>query len=249
MVRCAFAILLCAAASQFLASQTNLPQETAPSVSISLPLNIPSETVQIVYHMVGPFGGSGGYTERRAGLHSYEIAASVDGKAATEIEMMIYAAGCEIQTFVFPLPDDSRVKKEFECQPVRRVMLSGQIVPSELVRDKNAELVINYTAFWAQKFFGIVDGAVAEIRLASVFPDANGTFQVVLPQFSVDAWPSASQPGGSLHLFLRDSRTLNPIAYNLEPGVPELRSEDHGLRIRSDYPIGLKFTAWPASEP
>jgi hypothetical protein len=249
IVHCGFAILLCTTALHSLASQTASRQEVSPSVSISLPSNIPSQTVQIVYHMVGPFGGSGGYTEKRVGLHSYEIAASVEGKAATEIKMMAYAAGCEIQTFVIRLAEDSRVKQEFECQPVRSVMLSGQIVPSELVRDKNAELVITYMAFWAHEFFGIVDGAVAEIRLATVSPDANGMFQVELPLFSADVTPSSSQPRASLHVWLRNSKTWNPIASSLEPEVPELRSEDHDLQIRPDYPSGLKFTAWPSSKP
>jgi hypothetical protein len=41
---------------------------------------------------------------------------------------------------------------------------------------------------------------------------------------------------------LRDSKTWNHIASNLEPEVPELRLEDHRLRIQSQYPDGLKFT-------
>jgi hypothetical protein len=249
LVSCAFAILLCTPALQTLASQAASRQEISPFVSISLPSNIPSETVQVVYFMVGPFGGHGGYTERRVGLHSYAIAASAEGKAATELRMIVYASGCEIQTFVIPLAEDSRVKREFECQPVRSVMLSGQILPNDLVRDKNAELVITYMAFWAHEFFGILDGPVAEILLASITPDANGVFQVDLPQFSENVTPPSSQPRASWHLLLRDSKTLNPIAYNLQPEVPEFRSEDHSLRVRSDYPSGLKFTAWPSDGP
>ena len=245
MVRCAFVILLGMAALQSSASQTPSRPEISPSVSISLPPSIPSETVQIAYHLVGPFGGYGGYTEQQAGLHFYEIAASVEGKAAIEIRMIVYASGCEIQTFVLPLADDSRVKQEFECQRVPSVMLSGQIVPNDLVRDKNAELIITYMAFWAHEFFGIVDGPVAEFRLATVSPDANGMFQVDLPHFSADAMPSSSQPRASLRLMLRDSKTWNHIASNLEPEVPEFRFEDHSLRIRSYYPSGLKFTAGP----
>jgi len=238
VVRCAFAILLGIAALQS-------SQESSPSVSVSLPPNIPSETVQIAYHLVGPFGGHGGYTEQRPGLHSYEIAALVEGKAATEIRMIVYASGCEIQTFIVPLADDSKVKQEFECQPVPSVMLSGQIVPNELVRNKNAELIIIYVAHWSHKFFGIVDGAVADFRLATVSPDANGMFHVDLPQLSADAVPSSSQPRASLCLILRDAKTWNSIASNLESEVPEFVSEDHGLRIRSYYPSGLKLTARP----
>jgi hypothetical protein len=240
-----FAILLGIAALQSLASQTSSSQESSPPVSVSLPPNIPSETVQIAYHLVGPFGGRGGYTEQRPGLHSYEIATSAEGQAAAEIRMMVYASGCEIQTFVVPLADDSRVKQEFECQPVPSVVLSGQIVPNELVQDKNTELIIFYLAYWSHKFFGIVDSAVADFRLATVSPDANGMFQVDLPQLGADLAPSSSERRASLRLILGDAKTGNPIAYDLEPEVPESRSEDRRLRIQSYYPSGLKFTARP----
>src|SRR5882762_10417512 len=60
-----------------------------PSVSISLPPDILSETVQISYFLVGPFGGYGGYAAQRTGVHSYEIPTMLDGKAATEIRMIV----------------------------------------------------------------------------------------------------------------------------------------------------------------
>src|SRR5882762_6123396 len=99
------------------------------------PPDMLSETVQISYFLIGPFGGHGGYATGRAGVHSYEIPALAEGKAATEIRMIVYAPGCEIQTFVIPLAGDSRVSQEFPCQRVETVKLSGQIVPDALVRD------------------------------------------------------------------------------------------------------------------
>jgi Carboxypeptidase regulatory-like domain len=42
---------------------------------------------------------------------------------------------------------------------------------------------------------------------------------------------------------LRDSKTANHIASNLEPEKQELRFQEHGLRIRSHYPDDLVFTA------
>ncbi len=248
MVRWAFAILLGMGALQSIASQS-FSTSDSPSVSISLPPNVPSEMVQIVYHMVGPFGGRGGYVKQGVGLHSYEIVSSEEGKAATEIRMIVYASGCEIQTFVVPMTDDSRVHREFECRPARSVTLSRQIVPNELFRDKNAELIVSYFAFWAHEFFGIVDGAVAEFRLAAVTPDANGMFQVDLPQFSADTETSSSQRRASLRFMLRDSKTWNVIASDLVPELPEFRLEDHSLRIQSYYPSGLKFTPGPSSWP
>jgi hypothetical protein len=40
---------------------------------------------------------------------------------------------------------------------------------------------------------------------------------------------------------LRDAKTWNAIVFNLEPEVPDFRSEEHCLRIQSHYPEGLNF--------
>jgi hypothetical protein len=74
MVRGIFSILLVMSAF--------LPPSTF--VSVLPPANIPSENVQISYFLIGPFGGYGGYTKQRPGLHSYEISALVEGKTANE---------------------------------------------------------------------------------------------------------------------------------------------------------------------
>src|SRR5216684_3815203 len=68
-----------------------------------------------------------------------------------------YARFCKTGHFFFsfslPVDEDSTLKGEFNCQPVPSVTLSGRIVPNELVRDRNTELVITYMAFWAHQFF------------------------------------------------------------------------------------------------
>ena len=182
-----------------------------PSVSISLPSDVLSETVQISYFLVGPFGGHGSYVAQRTGVHSYEIPTIVEGKAATEIRMIVYASGCEIQRFVLPLAEDSRVNQEFQCQRAETVRLSGKIVPTALVSDNNAELVVTYMAYWAHGFYGIADGFVTSFHLATVSPDANGMFEVDLPYFSADAEASSPQQRASFWLMLRDSKTWNHI--------------------------------------
>src|SRR6266699_2418414 len=138
-------------------AQTPKTASFLPSASISLPPDILSETVQISYFLVGPFGGYGGYAAQRTGVHSYEIPAIVEGKAATDIRMIVYASGCEIQQYVLPLAEHSRVNQEFQCQRAETVRLSGKIVPTALVSDNNAELVVTYMAYWAHGFYGIAD--------------------------------------------------------------------------------------------
>jgi hypothetical protein len=243
VIRCIFAILLGMVALLPAEAPTLSKAKGLPSVTVLLPANIPSETVQISYFLIGLFGGYGRYAEQRAGLQSYEISTLVEGKRASEIRMIVYASGCEIKTFVLPLTEDSRVKQEFECQRAATVHLSGQIVPTELARENNAELVANYMAYWAHEFFGIGDGIVTEFQFATVSPDSNGVFQVELPYFTADVAAASSQRNASFRLMLRDSKTWNHIASNLEPEMPDLRRKDHGFQIRSHYPDGLRFTA------
>jgi hypothetical protein len=241
MIRCTCAILL--VMFGFLSPETQTPSKkgNSPSVSVLLPPNIASETVQISYFLIGPVGAYGSYTKPEPGLQTYNIPTSVEGKPASEIRIIVYAAGCEIKTFVLPLTEVPSVEQEFECERASTVELSGQIVPVELARRDNAELVVEYMAYWAHGFFGITDGIVTEFRVASVSPDSNGVFQVQLPYFSSDV--AASSPReASFRLMLIDSKTWNPLASELESELPDLRLKGHGLPIRSHYPDGLKFT-------
>jgi len=219
VVRLAFAILLGIAALQSLALQTASTPQTSAPVCILLPPDIRSETVQIRYFMSGPFGGYASFEEPRPSLRSYQIKSSMDDKAATQIKVLVYAPGCRIQRFDLLLAETEERKEEFSCQTLPSVTLSGQIVPSDLVRDHHAELAIAYMAFWANEFFGVADGIVPQIHLATVSPDANGMFQVRLPDFAADTTLSSFQRKPSLQLKLRDSKTWNPIA-SLEPELP-----------------------------
>ena len=166
----------------------------------------------------------------------------------TEIRMIIYAPGCEIQTFVIPPTEGSRVSQEFPRPPVETVKLSGKIVPDALVRDTDAELVVTCMAYWAHAFYGHCRWVRYGVPIATVSPDANATFQIDLPYFRADAEVSSSQPRASFQLTLRDAKTWNHIASNLEPEKRELRLKQHELRIRSQYLDDLIFTAEPFAQ-
>jgi hypothetical protein len=243
VVRCAFAILLSITALPPQSAHSQAKAKSRPAVSILLPPTIPSETVQIHYFLYGPSGGYGGFVAKKAGVHSYDIPTLAEGKPAAELKMIVYASGCEIQTFLIPLTEVSETTQNFQCQSVRTVKLSGEVVPSELVRDKNTELVITYMAYWAHEFYGISDGIVTTLQAATVSPGANGMFQVDLPYFSIDAANSSAQLRSGFMLTLRDSKTGNYIGNDLEPDVTELRLyQAPGLRIRSQYPDVVSFS-------
>jgi hypothetical protein len=212
-----------------------------PSVTVLLPPSIPSETVQIAFVLPDTLAEYGSYGVLDPGLDSFKIDASVNGKWAREVRLIVYAAGCEIQTFVVPLEANSAATEEFECAHVPDVALSGQIVPSKLAAKKNAELAVMYDADpWGINFLGGKASIIPEFKVASVFPKVDGTFEVNLPYFTVDA--EALEPQATLRLELIDSDTGMPIAY-LEPELSEF-DKQHELAIRPSYPSGLKFKAF-----
>src|SRR5580692_18265 len=103
MFRCILVIFLGVASCL----QARPKPDEFPFVSIVLPQDVPSDTVQISYYLVGPFGGHGGYAAQQFGVNSYQIPTVVDGKTATEIRAIAYAPGCEFQEFVIPLTEQS----------------------------------------------------------------------------------------------------------------------------------------------
>lgn len=223
-------------------SQTPGNPENSPSILISLPPAIPSENVAIRYFMTGPFGGYGGFVEAKSSVHSYEIIASCGDQPATSIEIIVYAAGCKFRTFQFDLSQVPQVSTHFVCETLPKIALFGRI-ESKLPLTRDTELTVQYLAFGGNEFFEIKDGMVPEFMIATVTPDSHGTFQLELPGFSADQAAASFKSCASLQLALRDRKTWNSIALNLMPVQPEFRSAVSGLRIRANYPPGLKFIA------
>jgi hypothetical protein len=240
MNRYLLALLLIAFPAHFSRTQPKQNPVESPTVTISLPEDIPSETVQIHYLMIGSFGGYGGFIEPKPNQTDYEIDASTQGKPSDSIKILVYATGCKFQTFDLELMQVPNPKVRFVCEPLPQIRIDGEI-PSALMRHENAELNVRYIAFWASRFFGIADGPVIEFQVATTTPDLDGNFRVDIPDFSADNKDSTYPGGASLGFTLRDSKTLNLIALNLSPERTEYQSETQGLRILPSYPAGLKF--------
>jgi hypothetical protein len=221
-----------------LVSRSQVP---LPSVSLSIPANIRSETVQIRYLMRGVFGGVGGYVTPKAGVSSYTVPASSDGKPATGIKIIAYAPCCDFVTMDLSLADQPNRLEPFVCKPLPSVVLSGRFSRA-LTGGHNAELLITYQAFWAHSFFGILDGAVTTFDVANVSPASDGTFRVEIPDFSRRNESVKDELTASLHLLLRDAKTWNHLATNLTPKVEELKTA-FGLKIVSSYPANLEFVS------
>ena len=217
-------------------------QAPLPSVSLSIPSNIASETVQIRYYMRGEFGAVGGYVTPKPGQDSYAIPDSLDGKHATGVKIIAYAPGCAFVTLDLSLVNQPYQVQPFVCKPLPKVVLSGKF-PGTLIGDHKAELLITYQAFWAHSFFGILDGFVTTFDVSKISPASDGTFRAEIPDFASLEQGSHAESSASLSLLLRDAKTWNHLATNLAPTSEEFKSGLGSLKILSSYPANMEFIA------
>src|SRR5258708_31462464 len=83
-------------------AQTPKTASFLPSVSISLPPDILSETVQISYFVVGPFGGYGGHAAPGTCGDSFPLPHTTGNKPATQIWRIGYVTGCAMHQIISP---------------------------------------------------------------------------------------------------------------------------------------------------
>jgi hypothetical protein len=209
-------------------------------VNIVLLGGVPSEKVQINYVLYGPFGAHGGSTAPKPDSPSYQIPTSVDGKLAHDVKGVIWASGCKLVTFDTALPDSASVQEYFSCRRLGTIALVGRI-DNPLLCKKPVEVRVDYLASWECDFFGLWDCEVPQIELGTVRPDADGAFEIELPDFSSDPTASGSAGGAQLQIVLREVKTWNRIAF-LEPQTESLRALG-GLKILPSYPNNMVFSA------
>jgi hypothetical protein len=228
-------------------SNLQIPQQGTKGayVAVTLPSDIPSESIQIAYQLVGPFGGFSSYAKQIAGANSYRIFTTVGGKKAKRARIVVFTPTCEPQQFDVPLPATAQAHVEFRCQPAATVMLSGKISPPGLARRDNAVVEVWYEADWVGDFFEILDGPGTQFRFATVPSAPDGSFRVRLPVFARDSQDHSDLPRAAFWLRLIDSRTGNGFADYLVPERSEFGTPEHWLRIRTEYPDGLKFVPAP----
>jgi hypothetical protein len=202
-----------------------------PSITLRVPPGIPSESVQINYFLTGDFGGYGDFIKAEKDKSAYVFVAGVEGKPAASVKIIAYLPGCEIITLAFGI-EGTALSRDLACKPLRSVQVRGQISPASILENKPAEIQVAYLAFWDHKFFGIADGIVTRIHIATVIPDQTGRFEVDVPDLHAQ-----NLGEGEFQFTLRAVNSWNLIA-SLES------SEDaFGLPVLSSYPQLVTFIA------
>jgi len=215
------------------AAQQEISQQQIPEVLLYLPADVVPETVQINYFMTGPFGGYGSFVRTEQGLVLYEIPAGVDGKPAANVKIIAFIPGCEIATLDIAMQGASQTRT-LGCSSLETIRLQGRILPAALVQGPGSEVAINYEADWDHAFFGIADGMVSTVHIATVIPDKDGRFEVELPDYF-------QQSGLGKGEFLFSLSNKSGRVVSLKPrNMPQF---DLGLEVLSSYAPFVLFAA------
>lgn len=212
-------------------------EKSAPSpvITLVLPSDIASDTVQINYFLYGPFGAYGGYIESQKGRVSYDIRASVEGKPAVAAKVIAYLPGCEIDKLEIAIQGLSEART-LACKPLGRVPLHGRTLSIPVAEKSGVTIEICYMADWDHAFFGIADGTITAVHVATVVPDENGRFEVELPDFL----RQTDLGKGSFQLILRNQASHNIIAFL----KPENAAQSFGeLAVSTSYAPFVLFSA------
>jgi hypothetical protein len=210
-------------------------QRQRPGITLFLPQSVASEAVQINYFMSGSFGGYGSYVTAEKGRVSYDIPASVDGKPAGAVKIVAYLPGCEIVKLEITMQAKQEVRT-LPCEPLGRVSMHGRILPIAVAQTPGIELEIRYEADWDHEFFGIADGMVTTIHVATVTPDEDGRFEAEVPDF----FKQSGLGQGSFQFTLRNTVNRNIVAMLRPTNMPRFFG---GLAIRPSYTPFVELSA------
>ena len=232
--------------TMFLAALSKMAA-AAPSISIRLAPEIRSEEVNISYVLYGSFGAAGSNITSKPHVREYRINPVHDGKMASSVKGIIYAAGCEFDTFEVDLTEEEpATEKTYECVALPTVSLVGHIANSKLYRHRDLEVVVRYLGEWQCRFFELLDCMVPQMELGRAPVNENGEFEVTIVDFSPEQ-KMRPRRKAELWVVLRDAKTWNPIGEALRP-PPEFRTPSVvGLAIKPFYPPPIEFDIVPTS--
>lgn len=214
--------------------------QAAPKITITLAPEIRSETVTIQYYLYGSFGGAGQSTTPEPKVHSYQIEPVYQGKLASNVKGVIFAPGCEFDTFDVDVRGETLVEEAYKCVSLPTVSLVGHVFTNKLMEGKDLEVIIRYLGYWECGFFELPDCMVPQIELARVPVDADGKFEATITDFSPEQ-TSTTAHAAELNVVLRDRKTWNLIGIGLRPTKEFQTSSPVGLQILPSYASPVEF--------
>lgn len=201
-----------------------LPQALSDDYTfrIRLPQSVDTTGLSIEYFMTGPFGGVGQWVKTKPDVREYEINASYEGKPAKTLKAIVYCPGYGIALIrASSLVNRAARNATVELKPLLSVRLQGRVIMPEGRGKADFGVEVWYLALWANRFFGVMDGPVTQLLVASGDVQPDGSFTMLVPDFSRDPVVNSFRrresysETGSLTFIARERKTGNR-PYELE---------------------------------
>lgn len=103
--------------------------QRVPKVVVILPVDVPSDKVNLQGYLYGTFGAFGVHMRVAQTMRSLEIETAVKGKVADRLKLLAWAPGCKIATFDIPI-QQADVQEFFSRNARSTVTLKGRISAS-----------------------------------------------------------------------------------------------------------------------
>ena len=219
------------------------PQPAArPShyIEIKLPRWVNSESVFVRYQLVGEVYV--GWVQPHAGVSSYFISTTYEGRPVTRIKALLYAPGCAIQTLDLPASGSNNQQYSFVCQPLSSIGITGGLTRMDRLYGRQVKVQAKYVARWAQSFLESGNDIVTTIPVGdAAYPSPDGRFRLSVPDFSQDPLAGAPDHPGELQIWASDKTSDRLVAQLILARPAVMKTRMGGLKILSEYPSDLVF--------
>lgn len=182
-------LLLCCALSVPLGAQVS-PKPSPEGRGFTIRIEPASAAQSCIFQtfQTGDFGGAGGSTWTRAAGAGAFVTATVGGdKPAKTLKVAVWCRGSAIALVDVPALETSAFERTITLTPLREIPLAGRV---ERATDgaslAGTELQVRYVAAWLCTFFALFDCLVPSWRVGAGPIAADGTFEVMVPDFAND---------------------------------------------------------------
>ena len=227
--------LILTLSGSYLTAQTGTPAAQASPTdaifTISVAAPISAKDVQVRYFLTDQSGERWTSTATAASSDKLVIRADDAGKTPKTFNAFAYASGCQFVTFTAEDLASSTRQGDFQCQKLPTVELHGKIaLPAG---DHQIQVESMYVARWAGKFFSVPGLSISPLAVTKATVDADGSFVMNLPDFTLDPlWNSLSKDA-TLMFFLTDTVSGHRVA-GLK--APAALSRGGNLKVAATYP-------------
>lgn len=202
-----------------------------PLFTISVAPPTSAKDVQLRYFVSDEADVRWTSTLAKAADDKIRISANTTQRPAKSLKVLAYAPGCQFATFTVDDLVTSTRQGDFQCVKLPTTTLQGTVPPPAGQQQLQVEAM--YVVNWASKFFGVPGASISPLALTKAPVEADGSFQMDLPDFTADPLWQPFANNATLMFFLEDKATGHRVA---ELKAPAAVAQGGNLKVAANYP-------------